>query len=156
MTRVEDQGAEVRLDKWLWAARFYKSRAMARAMIEGGKVHYNGQRSKPGKQVEVGALVRLWQGDDEKEVQVLQLAQQRRGASEAQLLYRETEQSERKRQQTAEARRLNSLYAPHPESPRQEAASRPDASETEQYRVLTPRNEERTHERAGSTVSLPI
>ena len=116
MTRVEDQGAEVRLDKWLWAARFYKSRAMARAMIEGGKVHYNGQRSKPGKQVEVGALVRLWQGDDEKEVQVLQLAQQRRGASEAQLLYRETEQSERKRQQTAEARRLNSLYAPHPES----------------------------------------
>ena len=116
MTRVEDQGAEVRLDKWLWAARFYKSRAMARAMIEGGKVHYNGQRSKPGKQVEVGALARLWQGDDEKEVQVLQLAQQRRGASEAQLLYRETEQSERKRQQTAEARRLNSLYAPHPES----------------------------------------
>ena len=116
MTSVEDQGAEVRLDKWLWAARFYKSRAMARAMIEGGKVHYNGQRSKPGKQVEVGALVRLWQGDDEKEVQVLQLAQQRRGASEAQLLYRETEQSERKRQQTAEARRLNSLYAPHPES----------------------------------------
>ena len=116
MTRDEDQGAEVRLDKWLWAARFYKSRAMARAMIEGGKVHYNGQRSKPGKQVEVGALVRLWQGDDEKEVQVLQLAQQRRGASEAQLLYRETEQSERKRQQTAEARRLNSLYAPHPES----------------------------------------
>ena len=116
MTRVEDQGAEVRLDKWLWAARFYKSRAMARAMIDGGKVHYNGQRSKPGKQVEVGALVRLWQGDDEKEVQVLHLAQQRRGASEAQLLYRETEQSERKRQQTAEARRLNSLYAPHPES----------------------------------------
>ena len=116
MTRVEDQGAEVRLDKWLWAARFYKSRAMARAMIEGGKVHYNGKRSKPGKQAEVGALVRLWQGDDEKEVQVLQLAQQRRGASEAQLLYRETEQSELKRQKMAEARRLNSLYAPHPDS----------------------------------------
>lgn len=116
MAANENKISEIRLDKWLWAARFYKSRAMARAMIEGGKVHYNGQRSKPGKQVEVGALVRLWQGDDEKEVQVLQLAQQRRGASEAQLLYRETEQSERKRQQTAEARRLNSLYAPHPES----------------------------------------
>ena len=85
-------------------------------MIEGGKVHYNGQRSKPGKQVEVGALVRLWQGDDEKEVQVLQLAPQRRGASEAQLLYRETEQSELKRQKMAETRRLNSLYAPHPDS----------------------------------------
>ena len=116
MTRVEDQGAELRLDKWLWVARFYKSRAIARAMIEGGKVHYNGQRSKPGKQVEVGALVRLWQGDEEKEVQILQLAPQRRGASEAQLLYRETEQSELKRQKMAEARRLNSLYAPHPES----------------------------------------
>ena len=116
MAANENKISEIRLDKWLWAARFYKSRAMARAMIDGGKVHYNGQRSKPGKQVEVGALVRLWQGDDEKEVQVLQLAQQRRGASEAQLLYRETEQSERKRQQTAEARRLNSLYAPHPES----------------------------------------
>ena len=116
MTRVEDQGAELRLDKWLWVARFYKSRAIARAMIEGGKDHYNGQRSKPGKQVEVGALVRLWQGDDEKEVQVLQLAPQRRGASEAQLLYRETEQSELKRQKMAEARRLNSLYAPHPDS----------------------------------------
>jgi ribosome-associated heat shock protein Hsp15 len=116
MTRVEDQGAELRLDKWLWVARFYKSRAIARAMIEGGKVHYNGQRSKPGKQVEVGALVRLWQGDEEKEVQILQLAPQRRGASEAQLLYRETEQSELKRQKMAEARRLNSLYAPHPDS----------------------------------------
>ena len=116
MTRVEDQGAELRLDKWLWVARFYKSRAIARAMIEGGKVHYNGQRSKPGKQVEVGALVRLWQGDDEKEVQVLQLAPQRRGASEAQLLFRETEQSELKRQKMAEARRLNSLYSPHPDS----------------------------------------
>ena len=116
MTRVEDQGAELRMVTGLWVARCYKSRAIARAMIEGGKVHYNGQRSKPGKQVEVGALVRLWQGDDEKEVQVLQLAPQRRGASEAQLLYRETEQSELKRQKMAEARRLNSLYAPHPDS----------------------------------------
>ena len=116
MTKAQSTSTEVRLDKWLWAARFYKTRAIARAMIEGGKVHYNGQRSKPGKQVEVGALVRLWQGDDEKEVQVLQLAPQRRGASEAQLLYRETEQSELKRQKMAEARRLNSLYAPHPDS----------------------------------------
>ena len=115
MTKVEQQRIEVRLDKWLWVARFYKSRAIARAMIEGGKVHYNGQRSKPGKQVEVGAQLRLWQGDEEKEVVVLQLGEQRRGASEAQLLYRETEQSEIKRQKMAEARRLNSLYATHPD-----------------------------------------
>ena len=115
MTNVEHQSIEVRLDKWLWVARFYKSRAIARAMIEGGKVHYNGQRSKPGKQVEVGALLRLWQGDEEKEVVVLQLGEQRRGANEAQLLYRETEQSEIKRQKMAKARRLNSLFAPHPD-----------------------------------------
>ena len=52
---------EIRLDKWLWAARFCKTRALARSMIEGGKVHYNGQRTKPGKQVEVGATIRLRQ-----------------------------------------------------------------------------------------------
>lgn len=116
MTRVEDQGAEVRLDKWLWAARFYKSRAIARAMIEGGKVRYNGQRSKPGKAVEIGALISLWQGDEEKEVAVLLLDEQRRSAPLAQLMYQETTASAEKRAKNAEARRLNALYAPHPES----------------------------------------
>ena len=51
----EKPSAEVRLDKWLWAARFYKTRALAREMVEGGKVHYNGQRSKPSKIVELNA-----------------------------------------------------------------------------------------------------
>jgi len=106
----------VRLDKWLWAARFYKSRALARAMIEGGKVHYNGQRSKPGKGVEVGALVRLWQGQEEKEVRVCALSEQRRTAAEAQALYEETADSLARRERNAEARRLNSLYAPHPDT----------------------------------------
>ena len=50
---------EVRLDKWLWAARFYKTRSIAKAMIEGGKVHYNGQRAKVSKTVEVGAMIKL-------------------------------------------------------------------------------------------------
>lgn len=58
----------VRLDKWLWAARFYKTRALAREMIEGGKVHYNGQRSKPGKIVELDAMLTLRQGNDERTV----------------------------------------------------------------------------------------
>ena len=66
MAANENKISEIRLDKWLWAARFYKSRAIARAMIEGGKVRYNGQRSKPGKAVEIGALISLWQGDEEK------------------------------------------------------------------------------------------
>lgn len=56
-TRNDQSEQAVRLDKWLWAARFYKTRSIARNMIDGGKVHYNGQRSKPSKVVEVGALL---------------------------------------------------------------------------------------------------
>lgn len=59
---------DVRLDKWLWAARFYKTRSLARNMVEGGKVHYNGQRTKPSKSVELGAQITLRQGHDEKTV----------------------------------------------------------------------------------------
>ncbi len=106
---------EIRLDKWLWAARFCKTRALARSMIEGGKVHYNGQRTKPGKQVEIGATIRLRQGFDEKEVVVLTLSIQRLSAVQAQLLYRETAESIVKRERNAEARRLNTLYSPHPD-----------------------------------------
>lgn len=116
MAANDNKTSEIRLDKWLWAARFYKSRAIARAMIEGGKVRYNGQRSKPGKTVESGALIALWQGDEEKEVTVLLLDEQRRSAPLAQLMYQETAASTEKRAKNAEARRLNALYAPHPES----------------------------------------
>ncbi|MTJ02193.1 ribosome-associated heat shock protein Hsp15 [Idiomarina piscisalsi] len=105
----------VRLDKWLWAARFYKTRALAREMVQSGKVHYDGQRSKPSKVVQVGAIITLRQGFDSKEVEVLELSEQRRGAPEAQLLYRETEKSIAKREENAEARKLNALYNPHPD-----------------------------------------
>ncbi|TDP40161.1 heat shock protein Hsp15 [Idiomarina aquatica] len=105
----------VRLDKWLWAARFYKTRAIARQMIQSGKVHYNGQRTKPSKLVELGAMLRLRQGFDSKEVEVLQLNDQRRGAPEAQLMYRETEASITKREENAQARKLNAMYNPHPQ-----------------------------------------
>ncbi|WP_024872405.1 ribosome-associated heat shock protein Hsp15 [Tolumonas lignilytica] len=107
---------EVRLDKWLWAARFYKTRALARSMIEGGKVHYNGQRTKPGKQVEVGAVIRIRQGYDDKEIRVLGLSVQRLSAPQAQSLYVESEESIAKRERNAEAYRLNTLFAPHPDS----------------------------------------
>ena len=69
----EKPAVEVRLDKWLWAARFYKTRALAREMIEGGKVHYNGQRSKPSKIVELNATLTLRQGNDERTVIVRRL-----------------------------------------------------------------------------------
>lgn len=104
----------VRLDKWLWAARFYKTRAIAREMVQSGKVHYDSQRSKPSKVVQVGAIITLRQGFDSKEVEVLKLSEQRRGAPEAQLLYRETDRSVDKREENAEARKLNALYNPHP------------------------------------------
>ncbi|EKO3592692.1 ribosome-associated heat shock protein Hsp15 [Vibrio metschnikovii] len=104
----------VRLDKWLWAARFYKTRALAREMVEGGKVHYNGQRSKPSKAVEIGAMITLRQGNEEKIVVIEQIAQQRRGAAEAQALYSETAESIVKRERQALLRKLNA-HNPSPE-----------------------------------------
>lgn len=106
---------DVRLDKWLWAARFYKTRTLAKDMIDGGKVHYNGQRTKPNKTVEIGGVIKLRQGNDEKEVEVLALSTQRRGAPEAQLLYQETEKSIEQRAKMAIARKINALTMPHPD-----------------------------------------
>ncbi|KLN95508.1 ribosome-associated heat shock protein Hsp15 [Moellerella wisconsensis] len=105
----------VRLDKWLWAARFYKTRSLARDMIDGGKVHYNGQRTKPGKLVECHALIKLRQGNDERVIEVLSVSGQRRSAPEAQQLYRETEESINQREKMAIARKMNVLTMPHPE-----------------------------------------
>lgn len=104
----------VRLDKWLWAARFFKTRALAKKAIEGGKVHYNGDRAKTSKSVEVGALIRVPQGWDAWEVEVLALSDQRRGAPEARALYRETAESEARREREAEARRLTNQAMQHP------------------------------------------
>ena len=103
----------VRLDKWLWAARFYKTRALAREMIDGGKVHYNGQRGKPSKIVELNAELKLRQGNEERTVIVLALSSQRRGA--AQQMYQETEASIANREKMALARKMNALTMPHPD-----------------------------------------
>ena len=105
----------VRLDKWLWAARFYKTRALARDMIDGGKVHYNGQRGKPSKIVELNAEIKLRQGNEERTVIVLALTSQRRGADEAQQMYQETEASIANREKVALARKMNALTMPHPD-----------------------------------------
>ncbi|MDX2463403.1 MAG: ribosome-associated heat shock protein Hsp15 [Porticoccus sp.] len=84
---------KVRLDKWLWAARFFKTRTLAKAAIEGGKIHIDGQRAKPSKELALGATLRIRQGLDEKTVIVNSLSDQRRGASEASILYNETQES---------------------------------------------------------------
>src|SRR5690554_8115120 len=94
----------IRLDKWLWAARFYKTRSLAKAAIEGGKVHYEGQRTKVSKLVEIGATLKVRQGFDEKVIIVKALSDQRRGAPEAQLLYEETPQSIKDRMRSEERR----------------------------------------------------
>lgn len=105
----------VRLDKWLWAARIYKTRAIAREMIEGGKVHYNHQRTKPSKVVEVGAILTLRQGNDQKELVIMAISNQRRTASEAKTLYQETQESIINREKLAETRKLGILTMPHPD-----------------------------------------
>ena len=104
----------VRLDKWLGAARFFKTRALAKKAIEGGKVHYDGGRAKTSKQVEIGALIRVPQGWEILEVEVVSLSDQRRGAPEARTLYAETDASVQRRAKEAEARRLTNEAMQHP------------------------------------------
>ncbi|WP_028635351.1 RNA-binding S4 domain-containing protein [Pseudomonas parafulva] len=106
--KVEDDD-KVRLDKWLWAARFYKTRALAKAAIESGKVHCRGERCKPGKEPRVGDEFVLRTGFDERTVVVKALSTVRRGAPEAQTLYAETEDSIRRREQAAELRKAGAV-----------------------------------------------
>jgi len=96
---------KLRLDKWLWAARFYKTRSLCKQAIEGGKVHVNGQRVKVSKDVIVGDEIRVRQGYDDKDILVVALSDQRKGAPEAQLLYQETSESVAKREAAALARK---------------------------------------------------
>lgn len=96
----------VRIDKWLWAARFFKTRQLAKKAIEGGKVRYNGGRVKVSRNVEVGALIEVPQGWDNAVVEVLTLSDQRRGAPEARTLYTETPDSVARREREAHNRKL--------------------------------------------------
>jgi ribosome-associated heat shock protein Hsp15 len=105
MSKEREQPEKLRLDKWLWAARFFKTRSLAKSAIEGGKVHLDGQRVKVSKEIGVGDLLQIRQGYDEKTVEVLQLSDQRRGAPEAQALYAETADSLARREAQALARK---------------------------------------------------
>ena len=105
----EKNDDKVRLDKWLWAARFYKTRALAKAAIEGGKVHHRGERCKPGKEPNVGDVYVIRSGFDERSVVVQALSAVRRGAPEAQALYAETAESIARREQAALHRKAGGL-----------------------------------------------
>jgi ribosome-associated heat shock protein Hsp15 len=101
----------VRLDKWLWAARFYKTRTLAQEAIDGGKVRYEGDRAKPAKSVALNAHIRLRQGYEELEVVVKGLSDKRGSATIARQLYEETEASRVARERAAEQRRIeNASY----------------------------------------------
>ena len=106
---MHDEQEKVRLDKWLWAARFYKTRALAKEAIEGGKVHCRGERCKPGKEPHVGDELQLRLGFDERCVIVRQLSTVRRGAALAQLLYEETADSIERREAAALLRKAGAL-----------------------------------------------
>ena len=101
-----------RMDKWLWAARFFKTRSLAKDAIEGGKVHCEGQRVKVSKEVNIGLILTIRQGFEDKTVKVTALSEVRRGASEAQTLYEETPDSVAKREDHAAQRKAQNLAHP--------------------------------------------
>jgi len=132
MGATQSELTSTRLDKWLWAARFYKTRAIAKQMIDGGKVFYNGQRTKSGKAVALGDTIKVRQGFEEKEVQIIALADRRRDATFAQTLYKETEQSIATREKNALARKQGILLSPASET-------KPDKKQRRQIREFKER-----------------
>ncbi|MGZ8219173.1 RNA-binding S4 domain-containing protein [Methylomagnum sp.] len=105
----------MRLDKWLWAARFFKTRQIAIDAINGGKVHLNGHRAKPGKEIGIGARLEISKDQYTWDITVLALKAQRRPAPEAALLYEETSESLAKRQAEIERRKLDREFGVQPE-----------------------------------------
>jgi len=95
-----------RLDKWLWAARFFKTRSVAREAVSGGKVHLNGNRAKPGRSLNIGDELRIQRGEEEYTITVLELSVRRGPAVVARTFYEESEESRLKREQLAEQRKL--------------------------------------------------
>jgi ribosome-associated heat shock protein Hsp15 len=114
--KVDSAGLEkLRLDKWLWAARFFKNRGMATDEINGGKVHVNGERSKPARAIKAGDTLKITKGIYTWEVIVVSLTDKRRTAEQAQALYVELESSEVARKLLSDERRLH-IMAPSPKN----------------------------------------
>ena len=119
-----------RLDKWLWAARFYKTRALASDAVSGGKVHLQGHRIKPSRAVKIGDCFEIQRGYERFEVVVTALSERRGSATEAQALYEETADSRERREIESEKRKLAALQRPR-------STSRPDKKQRRKIRQFT-------------------
>lgn len=112
---MTESGERTRLDKWLWAARFFKTRALATEAVSGGKVHLGGDRIKPARAVAIGDRLSVQRGHERIELVVRALSDRRGPASVAQTLYEETQASRERREKEGEARRLAAIGTPAPE-----------------------------------------
>jgi ribosome-associated heat shock protein Hsp15 len=105
----------MRIDKWLWAARFFKTRALASKACDLGRIHIREIEAKPARDVRVGDMLRIKNEGGDFEVEVLALSEMRGPSSVAHTLYRETEASKELRQKAAEERKAMQEFAPLPE-----------------------------------------
>lgn len=133
MSRQDEPPARVRIDKWLWAARFFKTRALAAEAVNGGKVHLNGQRIKAARAVNVGDLYEIQRGWERMTIVVRGLSGRRVSASLAQELYEETAESIERRHREAEQRRLARMQRPVMDH-------RPNKKERRQLRSFSGKN----------------
>ncbi|HSN17989.1 MAG TPA: S4 domain-containing protein [Gammaproteobacteria bacterium] len=108
-------GDAIRLDKWLWAARLYKTRSLATVAINGGRVHVNGARVKPSRDARIGDVIALTRGEEPMELVVRGLSDKRGKAAEAQSLYEETAGSKEVRAARSALRKSKALKNPAPE-----------------------------------------
>lgn len=129
MTLPDSMPSELRVDVWLWAARFFKTRSLARQAVEAGRVEVNDASCKPAKGLRVGDRLRVGRAEERLEVSVLALSARRGPAGEAQQLYRETDASRAAREAMREQRRLSGAAFDHP--PR-----RPDKQARRQLRKI--------------------
>ena len=118
---------ELRIDKWLWAARFFKTRSLASEAVNGGKVHLNDHRVKAGRLVKIGDTLSIQKSSDLFEILIVGINKTRRPAKEAKLLYEESEKSRLKREQEHAIKKLASATRPVPQR-------RPGKREREQLR----------------------
>ena len=131
---VGDIENRIRLDKWLWAARFFKTRPLAAEAVAGGRVHAGGQRVKPAHTVRVGEILYIQRGPDQYTVTVKALSDRRGPAKEAVLLYEESAESRQRREALGEQRRLLQLGPPPP-------AARPTKQDRRRIIRFTQRDE---------------